>query len=90
MGPASPLGMQASPWPISAGCRRQARSEWSPADRSFERSEENAGGVPEEEFPLPDVAGEHGVRGVASLLSDLERARRPPGVALVAKPAVEL
>jgi hypothetical protein len=27
----------------------------------FPRLEKNTGGVPEEEFPFPDVAGEHGV-----------------------------
>jgi hypothetical protein len=40
--------------------------------RSFKRLEENAGGVPEEEFPVSDVTREHGVRGVAGLLPDLK------------------
>jgi hypothetical protein len=39
-----------------------------------ERLEENAGGgVREEQLPIPDVAGEHGVRGMPYLLPDLER-----------------
>jgi hypothetical protein len=58
---------------------------------SFERLEENAGRVPKEEFPISDVAGEHGVRGMPCLLPDLERrdahpsrARREAGAQAVA------
>ena len=45
---------------------------WPKADRPFERLEENAGSVPEEEFILSDVARD-GVGGVAGLLPNLER-----------------
>ena len=58
---------------LSVPCRRKSRPNWPQVDWSFERLEENAGGVPEEEFPVSDVAREHGVRGVAGLLPDLER-----------------
>jgi len=39
----------------------------------FQRLEKNPGGVPEEEFSVSDVAGEHCVRGMPCLLPDLER-----------------
>ena len=45
---------------------------WQQADGSFEWLEENASRVPEEEFALPDVAGEYGFGGVSGLLPDLE------------------
>jgi hypothetical protein len=59
-------------------CDVQVATNWSPAERSFERLEENAGGVPDEEFPVPDVAGEHGVGGMPCLLPDLERGDARP------------
>jgi hypothetical protein len=57
----------------TSGVLRRLPPNWQQADRSFDRLEENASGVPEEEFSVPDVAGEHGVAGVPCLLPDLER-----------------
>jgi hypothetical protein len=62
-------------------CRRKSLRNWSQADRSFERLEEDAGGVPKEEFPVPDVPREHGVGGVSGLLPDLERRDARPSCA---------
>src|SRR6202020_599996 len=54
-------------------CDVQVATNWSPAERSFERLEENAGGVPDEELPVPDVARQHGIRGVSRLLNEVNR-----------------
>ena len=54
--------------------------------RSFDRLEQNTGGVPKEKFALSDVARKHGVGSVSGLLPDPEcrdarasRARREAG-----------
>ncbi len=66
----------ANDWYLRNGdvhCRRKSRPDWAQANRSFERLEKSAGGVPEEEFALSDVTRQHRVRGVPGLLPDLER-----------------
>ena len=62
------------------------------ADRSFERLEKHTCGVPEEQLPIPDVAGEHRVRGVPRLLPNFEgrdtrasRTRREAGAQAMAR-----
>ena len=60
------LQLRRPPWALVA-------AHWPQADRPFERLEENAGGVSKKQFTLPDVPAEHGVRGMACLLPDLER-----------------
>jgi hypothetical protein len=56
----------------------QVGTQFAAGGQLFERSEENAGGVPKEEFPVADVTREHGVGGVSGLLPDLERGDTRP------------
>src|SRR5271157_6557855 len=51
-----PIGRPRRNW--YARCRRKPPPEWLQANRSFERLEENAGGVSKEELPISDVAQE--------------------------------
>jgi len=52
-----------------------------PEDAALEASLCEASGVPHEELPIPHVAREHGVGGVAGLLPDLERRNAGAGCA---------
>jgi hypothetical protein len=63
-----------------ARLRRPSKSgpQFAAGGQLFERSEENAGGVPKEKLSLPDVAREHGIRSVSGLMPDFERGDARP------------
>jgi hypothetical protein len=69
------IGLAQQPINAFARLRRPSWSgpQFAAGGELFERSEENSGGVPKEEFPVIDVTREHGVGGVSGLLPDLER-----------------